>query len=363
MTNPQASSSKKNKKILVIRFSALGDIAMTVPVIREFAKQNPNANITMLSIPFIKPLFEEIPNVTFWEADIKGKYKGLKGLIKLSKELKAEGFDDIADLHNSIRSRIIRYLLKSSVKNTAVIFKDRPGRKALTRIKDKVFEPLISMQECYCEVFEKLGYTRPNLSEPEFPTKKELEPSLAALLGEKRGAWVGVSPFSQIASKEYPLDLLEKSLLLCLEKNADVKFLFFGGKNDIEVLDKFEKSIPNSINISKHIRFKQEINLVPYLDLMLSMDSFNGHFASVYGVAVVTLWGPTHPFAGFKPFNQPIANQLIPDLEKYPALPSCTHGKKVAQGCEEAMKSIEPDQVADKILEVLNRSPRLSQNL
>jgi ADP-heptose:LPS heptosyltransferase len=349
------NATKTGKRVLITRFSALGDIAMTVPVIQKFVEQNPTVSVTVVSIPFMAPLFEKIPNVNFVGADIKGKHKGLKGLIRLANELRELGFDEIADLHNSIRSRIIRYLLRSSVEKTAVIFKDRKGRKELTRPKNKVFKPLTSMHERYAEVFEKLGYNRLDIAKPMLLEKEDLLPELKSILGEKSGVWIGVSPFSQIASKEYPIDLLEESLQLFLKKNNTAKILFFGGKNDLEILDQLEKNISNSINISKHIRFKQEINLIPHLDLMVGMDSFNGHFAAIYGIPVVTIWGATHPYAGFTPFGQPIINSIIPDLKKYPALPSCTHGKNVVKGYEEVMRSIKPEEVAEKIFNILKR--------
>ena len=86
---------------------------------------------------------------------------------------------------------------------------------------------------------------------------------------------------------------------------------------------------------------------------MLSMDSGNAHFAAMYGVPTVTLWGVTHPFAGFSPFNQPLENALIPDLKKYPKLPCSVYGNKVFEGYEDVMRSINPMSVVKKINDVL----------
>ena len=99
----------KTEHILVIRFSAMGDVAMTVPVIQSLAKQYPKVRITVLSRPFARPFFEDLaPNVGFMEADIKEEYKGVKGLNALYRRLIAKQFTAIADLHSVLRSDYLR---------------------------------------------------------------------------------------------------------------------------------------------------------------------------------------------------------------------------------------------------------------
>ena len=80
--------SNLSKHILVIRLSAMGDVAMTVPVLRALTEQHPEIKLTVLTKPHLKPFFRELKNTTFYAAEIKGKHKGVFGLWKLSKELK-----------------------------------------------------------------------------------------------------------------------------------------------------------------------------------------------------------------------------------------------------------------------------------
>ena len=96
------------KHILVIRLSAMGDVAMTVPVLRAFTEQHPDVKITVLTKGFFTPFFQDIKNVSVFKADIKGKHKGILGLYRLSKELKARKIDAVADLHNVLRSNILK---------------------------------------------------------------------------------------------------------------------------------------------------------------------------------------------------------------------------------------------------------------
>ena len=94
-------------RILIIRFSALGDVAMTVPVIHSLAVQYPQHEITVLSRSVWQPLFQELPeNVSFVGADLTGKHKGFWGLNSLYSELKAMQFDYVADFHHVLRSDI-----------------------------------------------------------------------------------------------------------------------------------------------------------------------------------------------------------------------------------------------------------------
>ena len=86
---------------------------------------------------------------------------------------------------------------------------------------------------------------------------------------------------------------------------------------------------------------------------MLSMDSGNAHIAAMLGVKVITLWGATHPFAGFKPFNQPDDFCITSDREQFPFLPTSVYGNKKVEGYENAMRSILPETVVSKINSVL----------
>ena len=81
------------------------------------------------------------------------------------------------------------------------------------------------------------------------------------------------------------------------------------------------------------------------------MDSGNAHFAAMLGINVYTIWGITHPYTGFAPFNQPIENAILPDLDKYPNIPCSIYGNKVCEGYENVMRSISPKTIVHKILE------------
>lgn len=128
----------KTEHILVIRFSAMGDVAMTVPVIQSLAKQYPKVRITVLSRPFARPFFEDLaPNVGFMEADIKEEYKGVKGLNALYRRLIAKQFTAIADLHSVLRSDYLRMRFNLDNFKVAHIDKHRKGKRKLVASNGK----------------------------------------------------------------------------------------------------------------------------------------------------------------------------------------------------------------------------------
>ncbi len=335
--------------IAVIRLSAMGDVAMTVPVIRAFVHQNPSVKITVVSRPFFQPFFDEIPNVNFFAVDIKGRHNGFLGLVKLYSDLKKLNFDAVADLHNVLRSIVVRNLFALSGKKVAHTDKGRADKKALTRAENKIFQPVKSMVERHVDTFNELGFFV-DLANPIFPEKAILSDEVFKISGEKETRkWIGIAPFAQYDSKVYPLDLMQK-VIDNLAKNQTYKiFLFGGGKKEIVQLNALAEAKDNVMVAAGKLSFTQELQLISNLNLMLSMDSGNAHIAAMLGLKVITLWGATHPYAGFKPFYQPMDYCLTSNREQYPLLPTSVYGNKKVEGYQNAMRTISVVKVVEKI--------------
>ncbi|SHG16485.1 glycosyltransferase family 9 protein [Flavobacterium johnsoniae] len=335
-----------------MRLSAMGDVAMTVPVLRAFVKQYPTVKLTVISRPFFKPFFEGIPNLEFFAFDEKEKHKGFPGLVRLYKDVKKLKVDAFADLHNVLRSKVVSLLFALSGKKRATVDKGREGKKELTRAENKIFKQLPTMFERHAKVFEELGFPL-DLSNPQFPEKAVLNSDILDIIGNENQKLIGIAPFAQYDSKVYPLNLI-KEVIAKLAENSSYKILLFGGgKKEIEILDSLSEPYKNVINMAGKIKFQQELQLISNLDLMLSMDSGNAHIAAMLGVKVVTLWGATHPYAGFLPFNQSLENALTSDRNQYLKLPTSVYGNKIIEGYEDAMRTILPQKVVDKVVEQL----------
>jgi ADP-heptose:LPS heptosyltransferase len=326
----------------------MGDVAMTVPVLRALVLQHPEVKITVVSRPFFQPFFEGIPNVNFFGVDLKERHKGFFGLFRLFSDLRKLDIDLVADLHNVLRSKVVRTLFALSGKKVAATDKGRAEKKALTSLTNKVFTPVKPMVERHVDVFKQLGFLI-DLSNPKFPEKAILSDEIFSITGTKNQNWIGIAPFAQYESKVYPSDLMQK-VIDDLAKNKNVKiFLFGGGATEIQKLKQLQNNHDNVIIVAGKLSFEAEIQLISNLDIMLSMDSGNSHISSMLGVKVITLWGATHPFAGFKPFNQPDDFCLTSDRKQYPFLPTSVYGNKKVAGYENAMRTILPFQVIEKI--------------
>jgi ADP-heptose:LPS heptosyltransferase len=130
-------------------------------------------------------------------------------------------------------------------------------------------------------------------------------------------------------------------------------FLFGGGHHEIEILKKIEKKYANTISVAGRVPFSEELELISYLDIMISMDSGNAHLAAMQQIKTVTIWGVTHPFAGFAPFNQPENNGLVANRTKFPLIPTSVYGNKYPDTYTEVAGSTAPKIVIDKVKSII----------
>ncbi|KAB1066603.1 glycosyltransferase family 9 protein [Tamlana haliotis] len=319
----------------------MGDVAMSVPVVRAVITQYPEVEITVLTRGFFKAFFRGIPRVSVFSAEVKGEHKGVLGLYKLAKSLNKMGFYAVADLHQVLRSKILKQFLNS--KRFIALDKGRKAKRAL--ISGEKFEPIKTTHQRYADVFEKLGFPV-DLLNPIFPERVVLNEKLLELVGRDSKKWIGIAPFAAHQGKVYPLELMEQ----VVEKlTPDYKVILFGGKEDREAL----KTFHNTVNLAGALSFDEELDIISNLDIMLSMDSGNAHLAAMLGVPVISIWGVTHPYAGFAPFNQPEDYALCADRTQFPKVPTSVYGNKYPEGYEKAAGSIAPEVIVSKINAVL----------
>ena len=144
-----------------------------------------------------------------------------------------------------------------------------------------------------------------------------------------------------------------QKVIAYLQKENQV-FLFGSGEREIKQLVIWENAYQNTYIASKELSLSEELTLMAYLDLMISMDSANGHLASNMGAKVLTIWGLTHPFLGFAPWGQPSTNNLTVDRNEFPYIPTSVYGNKVPFGYENVLRSISPKKIIEKSLEILS---------
>lgn len=315
---------------------------MTVPVIYDLAVQYPDLEITLLSRSMAKPLLERLPdNVHFYAADLEGRHKGLVGLCRLWRDAHFSDFDYIADFHNVPRTWWLCAEGGLRRKKVAKIDKGRQGKRALTRQKHKVFVQQATSFERYAAVLERLGF-------PVQPTFSKLDYSDLCEIPKPTGAtWIGIAPFAKHEAKVYPLEQMEQVIETLSQRPDTTVFLFGGGEGEQQQIAAWCANYGNVHPAPQQKGLAGELALMGQLDVMLSMDSANMHLASLVGARVVSLWGGTHPFAGFLGWNQQLEDCIQLDL---PCRPCSVYGNKpCCFGDYRCLHHITPEQVLEKI--------------
>lgn len=339
-------------KAAVIRFSALGDVAMTVPVVWSAAMRNPQVQFTVVTQPWLCALYEGLaPNVTTHPCQPHGKHKGIRGMWRLARELKAEGIDTVIDIHDVLRTKLLRRILKMMGCHVQSIDKGRAEKRQLVRKGWTKCAPLRQQTERYADVFRTLGLDCA-LDFTGLPTL----PPLAALPSKADGErWIGVAPTAAHASKTYPENRLNEALRLVMEK-GNKRLFFFGTEDSVkQCAARLAADFPDRIHHASAFAhgLREELSLMQRLDTMLSMDSGNMHLASLVGLRTVSIWGATHPAMGFLGHGQ----QLSDCLQSSRACRPCTaYGAKPrCQAPYPCLTDITPAEVAALILQTAKK--------
>jgi ADP-heptose:LPS heptosyltransferase len=265
----------------------------------------------------------------------KDRHKGLIGLWKVTRDLKSiipqSASIKIADLHSVIRSGIIDFYFFVKGAKIASIDKGRMGKNALVRKYNKRLLPLKTSLERYQKVFEDLGYDTTLNFTGLFPEKEKQEET-----------WIGVAPFAKHPGKIYPPEQMEEVIRL-LSQRLHTKIFLFGGEEERELLENWTKKYEHLESVAGRLPFIDEFRLMNKLDLMLSMDSANMHLASLVNTPVVSVWGATHPYAGFYGYNQNPDNAVQIELECRPC--SIFGNKPCYRGDYACLRQITPETI------------------
>lgn len=320
------------KHLLIIRFSALGDVAMLVPIIQQLAITYPDVQITMLSRQHVKPLFIAMPNnVHFYGADLHGKHHGVRGLMQLLHDINYQQFDAVADMHNVLRSKWLTFIMRCRGTRIATLRKGRLEKWILTHINHK--KQLPSTITRYCKVLERI----------DMPIT--MSNAIAITNSHKEG--YGIAPFAAHKGKTYPLDKME-IVVKELAKTGEPIYLFGAGEREKQILESWANKYNNVNSLVGKYTMDEEIKLMQQLRLMLTMDSANMHLASIAGTRVISIWGATHPNAGFLGWRQD-SNDCIQRNDLH-CRPCSIYGNKTCKWRDHRCLDIDPYKIVQKLI-------------
>lgn len=342
-------------RILVVRISSFGDVAMLVPVIASVAARYPQSRFSVLTRPAFTPLFNNLGfNINTIPLDTDKRHKGFR-FLKILGKLHRKRFTEVVDVHDVLRSKVIRRSLWLTGVKTAYIDKGRLEKAEMVSTK-QTQPPLKSTIERYFEVFERAGYKADMSFSNFFDFSNTDFYQLRSVVAEKKGRWIAIAPFAKHREKIYPLEKMEK-VIATLSKNPENNiFLFVGGKGESEVANKWCAKYPNTINTAKKLNLSNELLLMYYMDVMISMDSANMHLASIVQVPVVSIWGATHPSLGFYGFKQDPDNAIQIDLD---CRPCSVYGEvPCVRGDYACMNGINEQVIVDKVEDILAKKQK-----
>ena len=308
----------------------MGDVAMVSPVLSELLSVYNGYEISILTNLQFFPFFREFKNVDLIKFDKKKRHKGVFGLFRLWNDIKKLEVDYVVDLHSVIRTNFLKAFL-----NIPFYQIDKGRKEKENLVSGKVFAPLKSTHQRYRDVFEKTGISITPLNKIE---SDKVDISSLKIIPKNNKLLIGVAPFAAHKGKEYPLAQIKEVIK---ELNQDFNIILFGGgKKEEVILDEIAGKYINVINLANKYSLDQEMDVISNLSIMVSMDSANGHIAASLGIKVLTIWGVTHPFAGFGPYGQQDQNNILVDRSKYPKIPTSIYGDKLPKGYENAISSI-----------------------
>lgn len=342
MTAHANGSDDRRPLVLILRFSALGDVAMTSPVVTAAARRHPSARFVVVTRGCFAPFFP--PEVEVESVDLKN-YKGLGGLMRLARELRHKYRPAaVADLHDVIRTRVIRSLMRLAGIPVATIDKGRADKKAL--VSGTRREQLVSTPSRYADTLARIGF------DPGIPVPAPLGPAHP----DDSKPRIGIAPFAAHQGKAYPLGKMAQAAAMIRAERPDARIYWFCAPGEeierVSAIAAEGDTVVPTLGLPGGLA--GELDLMATLHVMVSMDSGNMHLAALHGVPVVSLWGPTHPYAGFAGTTSPDRLRVQTTM---PCRPCSIYGNRPCRvsddGTYPCIGSIAPEAVARITLSTL----------
>lgn len=345
------------RKILVVRFSAMGDVALLVPVIKSFVQTYQDVEVTVVTRPKFAPLFYDIERVVAFAADVDYTYNGIFGMRELFRTLiRKADYEVVIDMHDHIRTIILRFFFKLFGNEVVVFDKGRNEKKFFVQKNNKIDQPLRHTVIRYQQAFEKAGFPFTLIDPPYFALNETLTGAASNWLDskglKKTEKWIGIAPFAVHATKIWPLENYINVISEVLKKMPAKFFLFGGGAREIKYFESLQQRFPDNVVVAAgQLKLRQEIALMKHLDLMLCVDSSNMHLAALSGVPLLSIWGGTHPDVGFGPFKAQSDSIIQISRNDLPCRPCSVYGRDSCYvGGFPCLTRITSDLIAERIV-------------
>lgn len=319
------------KNILIVRFSSLGDVVLTMGVIRELATQFPDLEIDVVTSKKFSEVFANSPYIrNCYEVDTT------QSAVKMAfsrSQLFQSKYDYILDLQNSLRSKLFTFGLSS---NIARVAKFRMEKLAMVQKKERLQLPPIP--DRYRSTVQQF-----------FPVKNDSNGLELFVSNSHKKLYphrIGIAPGAKHFTKRLPLEKWKDVIDGLLQKGFEITVL--GGIEDKEVCRELAELDNERINnYGGATSLRQTVEAIQECQVVISNDSSVAHIASACKVPIVSIFGSTTPGFGFLPYQ---TQNIVIENKELSCRP-CTHiGKSSCPlGHFECMKSIQPNDILSAV--------------
>ena len=274
------------KKLLIIRFSSIGDIVLTTPVIRCIKQQLKDVEIHYLTKKAFEPVVKNNPYID--------KIFTIENKIEeVLADLKKESYFHIVDLHKNFRSKGVILKLK---KPSSSFSKINIKKWLIVNFKISML-PELHIVDRYFQAVDKLGVKNDDKGLDYFIPEND-EVDLTSLPELFHNGYVGWVIGGKHNTKIYPED---KIISVCKKINKPV--ILLGGKEDFEKGERIRKETGDNIfNACGKYNINQSASLVKQADKILTNDTGLMHIAAAFHKKIISLWGNTIPEFGMYPY-------------------------------------------------------------
>lgn len=332
-------------RVLVVRFSALGDVVLTLPVLRALRERFPQARIHFLTKRRYAELFSHEPDVSrliTWEEGW-----GLQALLRLGLSLRRFRYEILVDLQSSPRSRILSLLI--GARQTVRFRKPVLARSLLVEWGILWLSKTLSVMERYLECLRPLGVSPPKAgtSLAISPQAREKARTLLGLRG-----WFGMAPGAGVSTKRWMPSGFSGAAKR-IHQNTSWDPVFLGGMDEASLAEEIRLTVsPSALNLCGKLSLMETAAVLENLHLFVTNDTGLMHLACAVGVPVVALFGPTVEEFGFSPLGGPTARARVIS-KNLPCRPCHPHGPSHCYvGTHACMRDISPEEVSQAALKV-----------
>ena len=334
------------KRILVIRLSSLGDLILISPIFQNIKESHPDWHISLLTKDIYQPIFENNPyldKIIPFEKD--------RGVISYIKEVRKERYDIIIDLHNKVRSNLIRAF--SGAKSRIRYRKDILRRRFMLWGMGKNRGVIPSVVDRYLEPLEEIGIIIRKILPRLYLNERE-RVWAENLLPNSKGKWIGLNPGARWQTKEWVLENYIELIERLRRKNYNI--VLFGDKDNTDLAERIKYGLskdikaPDVVDMVGKTSLRQLFALISRCKVLVTTDSGPMHAASALDIPVVAIFGPTVKGFGFFPTGE---KSIVLEKE-LPCRPCSLHGtNRCRRQNKECMERITVDEVEQAIENLL----------